>query len=139
MKALVIGLAACAAVVCVAYASAERGSDRTVEITINHSAFDPRALEVVEGETVTFVLINEDPIDHEFIVGDEKTQEAHELGTEAHHDERATEITIPAGETRETTIEFADDGRLATADPLLFGCHLPGHYDYGMRGLIRVE
>ena len=137
MKALALGLGACAVIGFAAYAGTD--ADRTIEIAINHSSFEPSSIAIEEGETVTFVLINEDPIDHEFIIGDAEVQKAHEFGTESHHAERPTEITVPAGETRETTVEFASGGSLISAEPLLFGCHLPGHYDYGMRGVIRVD
>jgi uncharacterized cupredoxin-like copper-binding protein len=56
---------------------------------------------------------------------------AHELGTEAFHPPRPGEITIPAGETVSTTFTFGERD-------LLFGCHLPGHYVYGMRGTVEV-
>ena len=136
MKLLAPAVAACAVMAYAAYASAGPDPSRTIDIVINHSAFDASRLEVDAGETVTFVLHNEDPIDHEFIVGDRVVQNVHEEGTEAEHDERPTEVTIPAGETVETTITF--DGSLLGADPLLFGCHLPGHYDYGMKGVISL-
>lgn len=136
MKYLAAGLIACGAMAYAAFASAGGGSSRIVDIVINHSTFDVSRLEVEEGETVTFVLRNDDPIDHEFIVGNRATQKAHETGTEPHHDERPTEVTIPAGERVETTIVF--DEPLVAAGPLLFGCHLPGHYDYGMKGLIEL-
>lgn len=139
MKYLAIGLAACGVMAYGAYATAGAGSTETIEIVINHSTFDASKLKVEEGETVTFVLRNEDPIDHEFIVGDVEMQRVHEEGTEAHHDERPTEVTVPAGDTVETTITFEDGGPLVAADPLFFGCHLPGHYDYGMKGLIEVS
>lgn len=139
MKTLAVALAACSAMAYGAYASAGPGSVRTIEIDINHSSFGVGRIDIEEGETVEFVLRNQDPIDHEFIIGDARSQAAHEEGTEAHHDARPTEVTIPAGETVETTVVFEEDGELATADPLLFGCHLPGHYDYGMRGVIDVS
>ena len=75
---------------------------------------------------------NTDPIDHEFIVGDEQVQQAHEAGTEAHHPPRPGEISIPPGETVVTTVTFPSQGSL------LFGCHLPGHYAYGMRASITI-
>ena len=103
----------------------------TVRVEIHYSAFSLANLEVDPGEIVRFVVSNTDPIDHEFIIGDEAVQIAHELGTEAYHPSRPGEITIPAGETVETTYTFG------TRD-LLFGCHLPGHYAYGMRGAISV-
>ena len=139
MKVVAVGLAACAAMAYGAYATAGPGSTRVVEITINHSRFDTDRIEVDTGETITFVIHNEDPIDHEFIIGDEDSQEAHEVGSEPHHGAIPTEISLPAGETRETTVEFAEGTALVKADPLLFGCHLPGHYDYGMRGIIELD
>jgi len=106
-------------------------SERTVRVSIHYSAFSLGHLDVAPGETVRFVVTNTDPIDHEFIVGDEAVQVAHELGTEAYHRPRPGEITIPAGETVETTYTFGERD-------LLFGCHLPGHYRYGMQGSITV-
>lgn len=105
---------------------------RTVEITAEHSAFDPREIRVGPGETVRFVIRNTDPIDHEFILGDEAVQERHEDGTEPYHGERAGEVSVAAGEEAETTFTFGEPGTL------IFGCHLPGHYDYGMRGAVRI-
>ena len=107
--------------------------ERTITIEIEHSAFIPTELDVEEGERVRFVVVNNDPIDHEFIVGDEEIQLIHEKGTEAHHGARDGEISIPAGETRETSYTFDEPGRL------LYGCHLPQHYRYGMKGEIRIR
>ena len=106
-------------------------SVRTVAIGIHYSAFSLDTIDVEPGETVRFVVTNTDPIDHEFIIGDRAVQIAHELGTEAVHPPRPGEITIPAGETVSTTFTFGERD-------LLFGCHLPGHYVYGMRGTVEV-
>ena len=100
---------------------------------IEHSAFEPATLEVEEGSTVTFVIRNADPIDHEFILGDEQVQQVHEEGSERHHGARPGEISIPAGATRTTTYTFDEPG------PLIYGCHIFGHYDYGMRGAVEVR
>lgn len=100
---------------------------------IEHSAFSPQRLEFRRGETVRFVVVNGDPIDHELIIGDEAVQDAHEKGTEAHHGTKDGEVSVPAGEQAETRYTFAEEGTL------IFGCHLPGHYGYGMRGVIRVR
>lgn len=107
--------------------------DRTVEVRIRFSKFIPAHFEVVAGSTVTFVVENRDPIDHEFIIGDERVQQAHEEGTEARHGAEPGEISIPAGDTRSTSYTFSEPGTL------LIGCHLPGHYDFGMRGDILIE
>jgi uncharacterized cupredoxin-like copper-binding protein len=107
--------------------------DETVQVTIRFSRFNPDHFEFTAGSTVKFVVRNNDPIDHEFLIGDERLQQIHEEGTEAKHGARPGEISIPAGGTRATSYTFAEPGTL------LIGCHLPGHYDFGMRGDIEIE
>ena len=109
------------------------GSERTVELTVHHSKFSVEELRVRPGETVRFVLRNTDPIPHELIVGDQSVQDIHELGTEAHHAERPGEVSVAPGSTAVTTYRFGKAG-----GTLLFGCHLPGHWAYGMKGTITV-
>lgn len=106
---------------------------RTVTITIHHSAFDVTDLRVPAGVPVTVVLVNQDPIDHEWLVGDEAFHAAHRSGTHEIHGDRPTEVTIPALATVETTITFDEPGRLA------YICHLPDHEAYGMVGVLTVE
>jgi uncharacterized cupredoxin-like copper-binding protein len=114
-------------------AAAARPTDGSVRITIHFSHFDPDAIEVEPGQTVRFVIHNTDPIDHEFILGDEHVQLVHEEGTEAHHPPRPGEVSIPPGATVVTTYTFPVSG-----GSLIFGCHLPGHYAYGMRGSVTI-
>ena len=64
LAVVLVALAACAP------ASASP-SVRTVAIGIHYSAFSLDTIEVEPGETVRFVVTNTDPIDHEFIVGDD--------------------------------------------------------------------
>ena len=109
------------------------GRERTVTLTVHHSRFDLADLDVRPGETVRFVLRNTDPIPHELIIGDQAVQDVHELGTEAHHAERQGEVSVAPGKTAVTTYRFGGAGT-----QLLFGCHLPGHWAYGMKGTIRV-
>ena len=95
------------AVAAPACGSAHAAQDlRTVHITIHHSAFDPNEIDVAPGETVLFVVENTDPIDHEFLVGNEQVQAVHELGTEAHHAPKPGEMSVPALTTRVTTYTF---------------------------------
>lgn len=103
-----------------------------VQVAFRDSRFVPDHFEFAAGTTVTFVVENTDPIDHEFIIGDETVQQAHEEGTESHHGAKPGELSIPIGETRTTTYTFDEPGTL------LIGCHLPTHYDYGMRGDITI-
>jgi uncharacterized cupredoxin-like copper-binding protein len=110
------------------------GADvKTVTIRIEHSRFQPARLELPAGATVRFVLRNTDPIDHEFIVGDERVQQVHERGSERHHGAKPGEISVPALEQRSTMLTLEEPGSL------IFGCHLPGHYAYGMRGEIEIS
>ena len=112
-------------------ATAAPAGPRTVEIVLHHSRFEPSTIRAEPGETLEFVIVNTDPIDHEFIIGDGSVQERHERGTETFHDPRPGEVTVLAGETVTTTYTFDEQD-------LLFGCHVPGHYAYGMRGVVLV-
>lgn len=107
-------------------------SARTVDVKMRLSRFVPDHFEFPAGTTITFVVENRDPIDHEFLIGDASEQRAHEEGTEANHGAEPGEISVPAGETRETTYTFEEPGTL------LIGCHLPTHYGYGMKGTITI-
>ena len=132
MAGLRVALAALALAVAGGSAASGASGVRTVELTIHHSRFSTAALRFVSGTTVRFVVRNTDPIDHELIVGDEAVQVIHEHGTETHHGARPGEVSVPAGTTASTTYVFSAPG------PLLFGCHLPGHWSYGMHGSIVV-
>ena len=109
------------------------GPGRQVPVEIKYSRFEPDEIRLEAGQEVTFVIYNDDPIDHEFILGDQAVQDRHEQGTEAHHGEIPTEVSVPAGATVETTIRFERPG------DLILGCHLPGHYAYGMKAVVLVR
>jgi uncharacterized cupredoxin-like copper-binding protein len=114
------------------FTGAEAG-ERTVGVDIHHSSFAPTELTVERGTTVRFVIHNDDPIDHEFILGNKKVQDRHEVGRQKHHHGKVPgEVSVPAGTTRSTTYTFTRTGTL------IFGCHLPGHFAYGMRGEVTV-
>ena len=123
---LLVALAGCGG------AADARGAGGTVELTIRHSAFSPAELQVRPGATVRLVVHNLDPIAHELIVGDDGVQERHEQGTEPWHEDRPGEVSVPARSTRATTFTFPASGTVP------FGCHLPGHWNYGMRGVVTV-
>lgn len=105
---------------------------QTIALTMHYSRFTPAQFTVRRGATVRFVITNTDPIDHEFILGDETVQRRHESGTEPAHGAIPGEVSVPAGGTAETTYTFARSGLW------LIGCHAPGHYAYGMQGWVRV-
>jgi plastocyanin len=124
---------AAALLLAVAAATGCAPTAQTVTIAIHYSAFDPPALTVPAGVPVTFVLVNADPIDHEWLIGDDAFHEAHRSGTHASHGSVPTEVTVPALETVRTTITFEEPGTLA------YICHLPQHESYGMVGTLTVE
>jgi uncharacterized cupredoxin-like copper-binding protein len=103
---------------------------RAVEITIHYSHYSTSQIDVPAGVPITFTIRNDDPIDHEWMIGDMAMHERHRLGTEAVHASRPDELTIPALSTRTTTLTFP------TAMTLMYMCHLPGHEVYGMVGVL---
>jgi uncharacterized cupredoxin-like copper-binding protein len=135
---LVVALCGAATLVVVrAAGSRAGGGERTVVVTMRHSRFEPAAVRAEPGQRVRFVLRNTDPIDHEFILGDDGVQRRHEQGRQReHHGEVPGERSVAAGQEAVTTYAFPAslDGRA-----LEFACHLPGHYAYGMRGKVTVH
>lgn len=105
---------------------------RAVEVSMHYSKYAPGTLQVPVGKPVRFELHNDDPIDHEFIVGDAALHERHETGTEPRHDERPTEVSVDALTDRTTVITFTEPGTFT------YACHLPGHRAYGMEGTLIV-
>jgi uncharacterized cupredoxin-like copper-binding protein len=130
-----LGLALVAGVAAVAMVAAAAGDARepvVVEIDVHYSRYGPSRITVPAGRPVTFVLVNTDPIDHEWILGDEALHARHRTGTEPTHGSRPTEVSLDAGTTRRTTVTFDRPGTLT------FICHLPGHEAYGMTGTLVV-
>ena len=108
-------------------------SEEVTTVQIRFSRFEPSVVMAKAGEPITIRLRNDDPIAHEWIVGSEAIHERHRTGTEPYHDAVPTEVTIPALQSRTTTVQFDAPG------DYVFICHLPGHEAYGMRGVLRVR
>ena len=126
--ALSLGLAGIAA----AWVRAPGLDDGRAEIRMRYSAFIPTEVVATAGVPTRIVLVNADPIDHEWLVGDDAFHERHRTGTEPDHGTRPTEVSVAAGTTVTTTVTFRDPGEYR------FICHLPGHEAYGMVGTLRV-
>jgi uncharacterized cupredoxin-like copper-binding protein len=112
-------------------------SEATHDIQISASdqlRFDPSTVDVSTGEAVTFVIHNDGGNDHEFVLGDEAYQQAHEADMQAGHHMAvpANGVIVAPGETKRLTWRFDHSGEV------LFGCHEPGHYEGGMVGTIEV-
>lgn len=129
---LAVGVMLLAAALATSGGLTDSATPRTVVVTIRHSKFVPAHFAVRRRETVRFVITNTDPIDHEFILGDEAVQRRHETGTEPAHGAVPGEVSVPPGTVAETSYTFSRAG------VVLIGCHAPGHYNYGMRGRVLV-
>ncbi len=129
-----------ALVATVGYAVAASGSDQDVlgpgvvrvEVGIENSRFELEPLRVQEGTLVEFVVQNDDPIDHELVVGDEDVHRRHAGGTERRHPPVPGEVSVAPLDRALTFYEFDESGTV------VYACHLPGHVAYGMQGTIEV-
>lgn len=104
----------------------------TVEIDMRYSRYSIEELRVYEGTLVRFVVVNHDPIHHELIVGGDDVHDAHESGHDAFHPPVPGEVSVDPSEEGFTAYLFDEPGTVA------FGCHLPRHFEYGMKGLVTV-
>lgn len=114
-------------------ASAAPETVTEVRVRIEHSRFDVPDVVVREGSTVRFLVVNDDPIAHEFVIGDAETHRRHERGDEREHPPVPGEVTLRPGERRPTVFTFDEAGTVR------FACHLPGHVAYGMEGELEVR
>ena len=112
-------------------------ADTRIGVTLTDALrMEPAAFSVPAGVPVTFVVTNAGSADHEFYLGDEAAQAAHEeemasLGGMTHDEPEG--IAVGPGETKELTYTFAGP------ESMVAGCHLPGHYAGGMKADITVE
>jgi uncharacterized cupredoxin-like copper-binding protein len=121
------------AAVVVAAAGGDESPVTEATIEFRYSKFEQRELTVPVGVPITLHLVNKDPIGHEWIVGDDDVHARHRTGSEPYHDEVPTEVSLRAFETKTTVVTFDEPG------DYVYVCHLPGHEEYGMRGVIRVR
>jgi uncharacterized cupredoxin-like copper-binding protein len=126
-----LALAALAAGACVPARAATLPTE--VGIRIHYSKFDQTRIEVKAGVPITFTLVNDDFIEHEWLIGDTAFHERHRTGTEPAHGDRPDEVSLPAFATKKTTITFPRPGSYT------FICHFPQHEAYGMVGVVVVR
>jgi uncharacterized cupredoxin-like copper-binding protein len=82
---------------------------------------------------VRFEITNHDPIAHEFILGTSAEQQRHELAAPSTHDGLPGQASLGLGETEVVIWTFEHRGTL------LYACHRPGHYAYGMVGTVTTS
>lgn len=131
-RARAVALLVTATVAVAAFAGCGGADERRATIGVRFSKFESPPITVRAGEPVRITLRNDDPIEHEWIVGTEEVHARHRTGTEPYHNSSPSEVTIPALESRETTLTFDEPGVYR------YICHLPGHEAFGMTGTLKV-
>jgi len=109
------------------------GSARAMQVRMHYSKFEPGSLTVKAGTTVTFDVVNTDPIAHEFIIGTAAQPLAHGRGYPHDPHTGPGEALLAGGKTAHVVFTFSKPGTLQ------YACHRPGHFRYGMVGAITVE
>lgn len=123
--------------------------DRVIPISMDEMKFDPKNIEVKEGETIKFVITNVGRAVHEFNLGTDETWDGHRDEMHAMmkggmmnvrridhdkmresgmmHDDPNSALLEP-GESAEVIWTFSD------ATEMGFACNVPGHREAGMVG-----
>jgi uncharacterized cupredoxin-like copper-binding protein len=101
--------------------------------------FEPDRLEVKAGETVEFVFTNDGAAEHEAVIGDEKLQMSQEGDGMSGHagghqgSEKVPRVVLSPGRTGKLTYTFDEPGEV------FIGCHVPGHWQAGMKPAVTVS
>ena len=121
-------------------ASAQASAAATrIEVTLTDGLkIEPATMTVPAGVPVTFVVTNSGTILHEFVLGDEAEQTAHEAemaasGGMSMPKDEAMAVGVEAGKIKELTVTFDEPGSI------LAGCHVVGHYAAGMRADVTID
>lgn len=112
---------------------------RVMSIGLLDFRFEPATIDVRLGETVRIIAVNRSDLPHELFIGTSAEQDQHHAlhasaGPEMQDglDDGSTGIYVPARGTAQFTHRFDHDGEV------LMACHLVGHFEAGMFGVIRV-
>jgi uncharacterized cupredoxin-like copper-binding protein len=123
---------------------------REVNIVLKDWIFLPDPVDVVPGESVLLHVVNGGLEIHELVIGDQAVQdawEAAELATvgappgptpvvSVPPDVAGIRVVVPSGGRVDVT--WAVPASAAEIGSLILGCHIPGHWDKGMRAGVVV-
>jgi uncharacterized cupredoxin-like copper-binding protein len=109
---------------------------RTVRISGSDTMrFSPAELTARQGETIRFIVRNEGKVMHELVLGtlEELQQHAEWMRRfpNMEHEEPYM-VHLAPGQSGEVIWQFTEPGEFH------FGCLVPGHFEAGMKGRIRV-
>jgi len=113
-----------------------RKATRTITISMSDDMrYTPSTIQVNRNETVRFIVKNKGQVKHELSLGTQKDLlehlEAMKKFPEMEHDEPG-KVTLAPGKQGEIVWQFTQPGTVN------FACLMPGHYEAGMKGLIKV-
>jgi len=132
---------------------------RTIEVSMFDNYYEPESLSIKEGETVRFIVRNKGALVHEFNIGTAEQHVAHqpEMLMMVEHGvlkvdridldaARAMQASMGHGmheEPNSVLLEPGKSGEIVWTFPehasLQFACNVPGHYDAGMQGDIKLS
>lgn len=109
---------------------------RTIKVDMTDMMrFGPAEITVKEGETIKFVVANKGQVMHEMVIGTLEELKAHGELMKKHpgmeHDEPYMSHVSP-GKKEEMVWQFTKAGEF------YYACLLPGHFEAGMVGKIKV-
>lgn len=128
--------------------------DRVIEVEMDEMSYDPKTIEVKEGETIKFVVKNVGKLVHEFNLGTEEMWDDHkdEMRTmfqkgmmtmkRLRHDKMMehgmmhddpNSVLLEPGDTAEVIWSFTETAEMG------FACNVPGHREGGMVGKIAMD
>lgn len=109
---------------------------RTINIKMtDNMRFTPDMVEAKQGETIKFVVTNNGKVMHEMVIGTKQELAKHAELMKKHpnmeHDEPYM-AHVAASKKADMVWQFTKAGTFE------FACLIPGHFEAGMRGTIRV-
>lgn len=110
---------------------------RTITVEMSDiMRYTPSDIQVKQGETVRFVIKNLGKLKHELSLGTEKELLEHleqmKKFPDMEHDE-PSKVTLAPGKQGEIVWQFTKAGTVN------FACLMPGHYEAGMKGAVKVS
>jgi uncharacterized cupredoxin-like copper-binding protein len=109
---------------------------RTMTIEMSDAMrYTPSDIQVKQGETVRFIVKNSGKVKHELSLGTEKELLEHleqmKKFPDMEHDE-PSKVSLAPGKQGEIVWQFTKAGAVN------FACLMPGHYEAGMKGAVKV-
>jgi uncharacterized cupredoxin-like copper-binding protein len=111
-------------------------ANRTITIEMgDNMRYSPSDIQAKQGETIRFIVKNTGKVKHEMSLGTEKELLEHleqmKKFPDMEHDE-PSKVTLAPGKQGEIVWQFTKAGSVN------FACLMPGHYEGGMKGSVKV-